>query len=106
MAASPALAFLHPDQRVELSPDDASRLGLEDGVEMLVADETGAQIHARVALRDAVPVGSAFLARGIAGEGANILRGATIEILPIPEPVEPVDPEPEPDADAVAEALV
>jgi NADH-quinone oxidoreductase subunit G len=108
VAASPALAFLHPDQRVELSPDDARRLGLADGAQMLVADETGAQLHARVTLRDAVPVGRAFLARGIAADSANILRGSTIEILPIPEPVEPepVEPEPEADGGTVEEALV
>jgi NADH-quinone oxidoreductase subunit G len=105
VAASPALAFLHPGQRVELSALDARRLGLEDGVEMLVADETGAQIHARVAPRDAVPSGSAFLQRGIAADSANVLRGSTIEILPIPEPVEP-EAEAEPDTGPVEEALV
>jgi NADH-quinone oxidoreductase subunit G len=104
--ASPALAFLHPQQRVEISPADARRLGVADGVEMLVADETGAGIHARVALRDAVPAGSAFLQRGIAGDSANVLRGSTIEILPIPEPVLAAAGDPESDADAVEEALV
>jgi hypothetical protein len=72
---------------------------------MLVADETGAQIHARVAPRDAVPSGSAFLQRGIAADSANVLRGSTIEILPIPEPVEP-EAEAEPDTGPVEEALV
>ncbi len=102
VAASPALAFLHPGQRVELSALDARRLGLEDGVEMLVADETGAQIHARVAPRDGIPPGSAFLQQGIATDGANVLRGSTIEILPIPEP----PAEAEPDSGSVEEALV
>jgi NADH-quinone oxidoreductase subunit G len=105
VAASPALAFLHPEQRVECSALDARRLGLEDGVEMLVADETGAQVHARVALRDAVPAGRAFLQRGIAADSANVLRGSTIEILPIPEPVEP-ETEAKPDTPAVEEAVV
>jgi hypothetical protein len=54
---------------------------------MLVVDETGARVEAEVALRDAVPVGTAFLERGIARDGANALRGATVEIVPIPEPV-------------------
>jgi NADH-quinone oxidoreductase subunit G len=105
VAASPALAFLHPAQHVEVSALDARRLGLEDGVEMLVTDETGAQLHARVAPRDAVPAGSAFLQRGIAADSANLLRGSTIEILPIPEPVEPAA-EAEPDSGPVEEALV
>jgi NADH-quinone oxidoreductase subunit G len=105
--ASPALAFLHPQQRVEISPADARRLGVADGVEMLVADKTGAEIHARVALRDAVPAGSAFLQRGIAADSASVLRGSTIEILPIPEPVlAAADPDPEPDSGSVEEALV
>ena len=104
VAASPALAFLHPEQRVELSAHDARRLGLEDGVAMLVTDETGAQIHARVAPRDGVPAGTAFLQRGIAADSANVLRGSTIEILPIPEPVEP-PAETEPDTDSVEQAL-
>jgi len=104
VAASPALAFLHPGQRVELSALDARRLGLTDGVEVLVADETGAQLRARVAPRDGVPAGSAFLQRGIAADSANVLRGSTIEILPIPEPVEP-PAETEPDTGSVERAL-
>ncbi|HXR13591.1 MAG TPA: molybdopterin-dependent oxidoreductase, partial [Solirubrobacteraceae bacterium] len=104
VAASPALAFLHPSQRVEVSPAAAHRLGLRDGVEMLVADESGAGVRARVALRDAVPDGSAFLQHAIAADSANLLRGETVEIVPIPEPVEPPPP-PEEEA-SVEEALV
>jgi predicted molibdopterin-dependent oxidoreductase YjgC len=103
VAASPALAFLHPSQRVEVSPVDALRLGLSDGAEMLVADETGAGVRARVALRDAVPAGTVFLQRSIPSQSANLLRGATVEIVAIPEPVEPLPPEEEA---PVAEALV
>jgi hypothetical protein len=73
-------------------------------VEMLVADETGARIRARVALRDAVPAGSAFLQRGIPSEGANLLRGSMIELHPIPEPPLAPPPDPEPDAGSVEEA--
>ena len=105
VAGSPALAFLHPEQRVEVSALDARRLGLEDGVEMLVTDETGARLRARVAPRDAVPPGSAFLQRGIAADSANLLRGSTIEIQPLPEPVEPAA-QAEPDSGPVEEALV
>ena len=104
VAASPALAFLHPSQRVELSPADARRLGLSDGEQMLVADETGAAVRARVALRDAVPAGTAFLLRGIAADSANLLRGESVEIVAIPEPVEP--PPPPEEEPSVEEALV
>ena len=54
---------------------------------MLVVDETGAQIEARVALRDAVPAGTAFLERGLA-RGARIACAARrSRSPPIPEPV-------------------
>ena len=72
---------------------------------MLVVDETGAQIHARVAPRDGIPAGTAFVQRGLAAESANVLRGSSIEIVPIPEPMEPPD-EAEPDSGSVEEALV
>jgi NADH-quinone oxidoreductase subunit G len=89
VAASPVLAFLHPRQRVEISPLDAARLKLTDGVEMLVSDESGAQIHAQVALRDGVPAGSAFLQSGLADDSAESLGGPTITIAPIPDPPPP-----------------
>jgi NADH-quinone oxidoreductase subunit G len=102
VAVSPALAFLHPHQRVEISPADARRLGVADGVEMLVIDETGAQIRAHVALRDAVPVGSAFLQRGIATDSAESLRGSRIQIVAIVD----APAETQPDAGSEAEAYV
>src|SRR5581483_3864528 len=61
VAASPALAFLHPDQHVQLSPEDAARLALRDGVWADVADESCAVVRARVAVRDAVPAGRVIL---------------------------------------------
>jgi NADH-quinone oxidoreductase subunit G len=110
VAASPALAFLHPRQRVEISPADARRLGLRDGAEMAVIDETGAQIHARVAVRDAIPDGSAFLQRALAVDSAESLSGQTIEIVAIPEPPPPpdidaIDGQESGDSGSVAEAL-
>jgi NADH-quinone oxidoreductase subunit G len=108
VAASPALAFLHPHQRVEISPADARRLGLADGVEMAVADATGTQIRARVTVRDAIPAGSAFLQRAIATDSAERLRGETIEIVAIADPpAAPPDADPAvaADSDSVAEAV-
>ena len=104
VAASPALAFLHPHQQVEIAPADARRLGLRDGVQMLVADETGAQIHAQVAVRDGVPAGRVFLQRGLPVDSAESLRGETIEILAIPDPPPPA-PDPQPDTVSVEEAF-
>jgi NADH-quinone oxidoreductase subunit G len=105
VAASPALAFLHPRQRVEISPADARRLGLTDGVEMAVSDESGTQIHARVAVRTGVAPGSAFLQRALATNSAESLAaGATIEILAIPDPPPPPPPDEQPDAENIEEA--
>jgi len=92
VAASPALAFLHPRQQIEISPADAKRLKLNDGTEMLVVDDTGAEIVARVALRDGVPVGSAFLQRGLVSDSAESLTGSTVEIRPVPDPPPPPEP--------------
>jgi len=103
VAASPALAFLHPSQRVEVSPADAHALGLTDGAEMAVTDASGTAVRARVAVRERAPAGTAFLQRAITADSANHLRGGTVEIGPIPEPVEPEPPEEEP---SVEEALV
>jgi len=105
VAASPALAFLHPRQRVEISPADARRRGLTDGVEMAVSDESGTQIHARVAVRTGVAPGSAFLQRALATNSAESLAaGATIEILAIPDPPPPPPPDEQPDAENIEEA--
>ncbi|HEX4107418.1 MAG TPA: molybdopterin-dependent oxidoreductase, partial [Solirubrobacteraceae bacterium] len=92
--ASPALAFLHPLARVELSPADAAERGLEHGQQVQVrdlADETRALL-AIVELRHAVPAGSAFLPEGIPGAPATRFTGADgavfvqVEIPPEPEP--------------------
>jgi hypothetical protein len=56
---------------------------------VLVVDDTGASVRARVAIRDAVAPGTAFLQRGLARDGANALRGKTIEIVGIPLPAQP-----------------
>ncbi len=71
---SPALKFLIPQQHVELSPQDADRLGVADGEDVVVA-QNGTRLHARAAVRSAVPSGSAFLADGLASDSANALTG-------------------------------
>ncbi|MGA3361029.1 MAG: molybdopterin dinucleotide binding domain-containing protein [Solirubrobacteraceae bacterium] len=88
-----------------MSPADARRLGLTDGVEMAVSDESGAQIHARVAVRDGVAPGSAFLQRALPTNSAESLAaGATIEILAIPDPPPPPPLDEQPDAENIEEA--
>jgi NADH-quinone oxidoreductase subunit G len=69
---SPALKFLVPHQRVELSPADAERLGLRSGDRVEVAYD-GTAVAAEVLVRSAVPAGSAFLAEATPADSANAL---------------------------------
>jgi NADH-quinone oxidoreductase subunit G len=73
---SPALKFVAPRARVELSPADAKRLQLFDGDKVLVGAD-GRDVGATVALRAAVPAGSAFL------EG-NLVEGPLVEVRKAP----------------------
>jgi NADH-quinone oxidoreductase subunit G len=77
---SPALQYLIPGQQLELSPDDARRLGVSDGDEVTVA-QNGTRLHARATLRSAVRPGSAFLATGIRADSANALTEQLIEVV-------------------------
>jgi NADH-quinone oxidoreductase subunit G len=76
---SPALKFLIPEQQVELSPQDAERLGIVNG-EQVVVSQNGTRLDAKVAVRSSVPAGSAFLADGIATGSANALTEPLIEV--------------------------
>ena len=104
VAASPALAFLHPPQRVEISPADARSLGLAEGEHVVAVDSGGASVAAVVAVRDAVPAGRAIMLAGLAHDGANALRGELVELREPP----PTPPEPAEDAadEEIEEALV
>ena len=77
---SPALKFLIPEQQVELSPDDAQRLGILHGEEVVVA-QNGTRLAAKAFVRSAIPVGSAFLANGLAADSANVLTESLIEVI-------------------------
>ncbi len=77
---SPALKFLVPDQTVELSIQDAERLGIGDDDRVIVA-QNGTRLNARAVIRSAVPVGRAFLAEGLAADSANALTEPLIEVL-------------------------
>ncbi|MGI8803717.1 MAG: molybdopterin oxidoreductase family protein, partial [Solirubrobacteraceae bacterium] len=76
---SPALKFLGREQRVELSPADAARLGLGQGDEVLVTGGDG-QVRGRAELRAAVPEGRVFLETGIAHQNANALEGPLVSV--------------------------
>jgi NADH-quinone oxidoreductase subunit G len=76
---SPALKFTVAEQLVELSPQDAERLGIAEGSPVRVA-QNGTRLHGRAAIRTGVPVGSVFLAAGIAQESANALSDPLVEV--------------------------
>ena len=77
---SPALQFLVPHQSVELSIEDAERLGITDD-ELVVVAQNGTHLHARAVIRSTVPVGRAFLADGLATDSANALTEPIIEVI-------------------------
>jgi NADH-quinone oxidoreductase subunit G len=76
---SPALKFLIPHQHAELSPDDARRLGIADGDQVTVA-ANGTAVDATAAVRSGVPVGTVFLADGLAQNSANAFTEPVVEV--------------------------
>jgi NADH-quinone oxidoreductase subunit G len=78
--ASPALKFLVPKQRAELSPEDARRLGVGHG-EKVVLGTNGHAIEAVVHLRDAAPAGTVFVETGLGRDSANALAGPLVDIV-------------------------
>ncbi|HEX3617384.1 MAG TPA: NADH-quinone oxidoreductase subunit NuoG [Solirubrobacteraceae bacterium] len=76
---SPALQFTVAEQLVELSPEDALRLGIQNGAAVRVA-QNGTRLSGRAAIRTGVPIGTAFLAAGIAKDSANALTEALVEV--------------------------
>jgi NADH-quinone oxidoreductase subunit G len=77
---SPALRFLKPEQRVELSLADAERLGLECGDEVSVS-QNGTSLRAKVVVRERVAAGVCFLIEGTAEDNANaLLNGGPVAV--------------------------
>jgi len=82
VAAAAALQFLASRPRVLLSPADAQRLELFDGLRATVAPNGGEAVEATVHVRDAVPEGTAFLESDIAGVvGTAGIRKAETAVL-------------------------
>jgi NADH-quinone oxidoreductase subunit G len=80
---APVLRFLNPHQRAELSAADANRLGIAPNDEVEIAIN-GTSVHARAALRAALPPGSVFLIEGTSQDNANALTNGdyapTVEV--------------------------
>jgi NADH-quinone oxidoreductase subunit G len=74
---NPALRFLAPKQTVEISVADAERLELEDGQEVDVRSN-GTSVRARVAVRERVLPGSAFMIEATVEANANQLSSAEL----------------------------
>jgi NADH-quinone oxidoreductase subunit G len=89
---SPALQYLIARQQVELSPADAARLQIRNGDEVDVA-QNGTRVRARVAVRTGIPIGTAFLADGIAADSANAFTEPVVTVAK-PEPDPDTEPEP------------
>jgi NADH-quinone oxidoreductase subunit G len=75
---SPALRFLRPKQTLELSPADAERLRIA-GKDEVDVRQNGTSLRARVAIRERVRPGTAFLVDGL-GDGAGALARQAVEI--------------------------
>jgi NADH-quinone oxidoreductase subunit G len=77
--ASPALRFLRPQQVVELSPEDAERLGIREGDRVEVGSN-GTRVRGAAKLRAGVPHGTVFLVEGDPDEPANALTEPVVKI--------------------------
>jgi NADH-quinone oxidoreductase subunit G len=77
---NPPLRFLMPQQRLELSPADAERLGLKTGDPVKVG-QNGSAVEAEVQIRERVSEGVCFLAEGTAEGNANaLLNGGPVSV--------------------------
>jgi NADH-quinone oxidoreductase subunit G len=81
---SPVLAFLAPEQEIQLNPRDAERAGVTPGERVAVA-VNGNAVHATVRLREATRPGCAELVAGTATDNPNVLangRPVAVEVRP------------------------
>jgi NADH-quinone oxidoreductase subunit G len=76
---SPALIFTIARQQIEISPEDAQRLGIGPG-DAVDVSQNGTRLSGTVHIRTGVPAGSVFLADGIANGSANAFTEPTVEV--------------------------
>ena len=78
---NPPLRFLAPQQRVEMSVDDAERLGLKDRGHGSRSPRTGPACEAAVDVKERMPTEPCFLIEGTAEGNANaLLNGGPVEV--------------------------
>ena len=77
---NPPLKFLTPQQRVEISPADAERLGLKPATRS-ASPRTAPASRPRSRSRSGSPRASCFLAEGVADGNANaLLNGGPVQV--------------------------
>ena len=76
---SPALKFTVARQQVELSPEDARRLGIGNG-DAIEISQNGTRLSGSAHVRSGVPAGTAFLADGISSGSANAFTEPVVEV--------------------------
>ncbi|HEX3241104.1 MAG TPA: NADH-quinone oxidoreductase subunit NuoG [Solirubrobacterales bacterium] len=75
---NPPLNFLTPQQRLEISPGDAERLGLSQG-DVVRVGQNGSAVEAHVLIKERMGEGTVFLAEGVDGANANgLLNGGPV----------------------------
>ena len=77
---NPPLKFLKPSQHLELSPEDAQRLGLATGDKVRVT-QGAHSLEATALIKERTPEGVCFLSEGVAGANANaLLNGHQVRV--------------------------
>ncbi|HTU85449.1 MAG TPA: NADH-quinone oxidoreductase subunit NuoG [Solirubrobacteraceae bacterium] len=76
---SPALKFTIARQQIELSPEDANRLGVASGESVEIA-QNGTRLRGIAHVRTGVVAGTVFLADGIPNASANAFTEPTVEV--------------------------
>jgi formate dehydrogenase alpha subunit len=82
---SAGLDELHPEGKVEISPEDAAKLGIEDGDLVEVTSRRG-KVVAKALVTDKSPVGTVFMTFHFREAAANLLTVSALDpVAKIPE---------------------
>jgi NADH-quinone oxidoreductase subunit G len=77
---NPPLKFLTPQQRLEISREDAARLNLKSGDRVRVS-QNGSSIEAEAQVKERVSEGVVFMAEGVLDGNANtLLNGGPVQV--------------------------
>jgi len=76
------LNFLRPEQTLEISVEDAQRLGVRSGDEVSVSVD-GRSVRARARIHDPVPPGSVFLVEGTDTDNATALMNGLPRVVEV-----------------------